>query len=92
MRNYGTTWHESKELVCFVDMEGNTHCLPYSFSVVADGFRQRWLMNPCSAGADAKVEDIEVIASSSQLSSSSSRAREFAGSSPSQNLNPRARA
>jgi vacuolar-type H+-ATPase subunit E/Vma4 len=77
VRNYGTKWHLRKARACFVDMEGNKAALPYSFSVVAEGLRRSWLMNPCRAGALATVDDIEVIASSSralELELSSSRA------------------
>ena len=62
VRNYGTKWHLLKALVCFMDMEGSKTAQPYSFSVVAEGLRRSWLMNPCSAGALETVDDIEVIA------------------------------
>ena len=58
--NYGTKWDKAR--VCFLDMEGNKNAQPYSISVAAEGLRRSWLMNPCSAGALATVDDIEVIA------------------------------
>ncbi len=60
VRNYGTKWDKAR--VCFLDMEGNKNAQPYSISVAAEGLRRSWLMNPCSAGALATVDDIEVIA------------------------------